>query len=233
MNKFIIFDTETTGLKVEVNQIGQLSYIVLDNELNILKSRNLYFKVKKVEDKASEINGLTVEKLEKLSGGKTFKDHSNEIFEDFNDAKVICHNVKFDMKFLTEEFSRIGVHFEVQDSFCTMLNYKDILKIKHERFGYKFPKLEEVMRYLKVSEKEIKKVLSLITDDKNIGYHDARYDIACTYIAYKYLKSNEGSNKSLSESNKNSATLNNEVSHNKNTFLETIKKYFSFLTKKK
>lgn len=47
MSKFIIFDTETTGLKAETNQIAQLSYIIADNDLNILKSKNFYFKVKK------------------------------------------------------------------------------------------------------------------------------------------------------------------------------------------
>ena len=188
MSKFIIFDTETTGLKVEVNQIAQLSYMIIDKELNILKSKNFYFKVKKVENKASEINGLTVEKLEKLSGGKSFKDFSEEIFKDFNNSKIICHNVKFDLEYLTEEFKRINMDLNVKGSFCTMLNYKDKLKIKHEKFGYKFPKLEEVIKFLDVKEDIIKNVLSVITDDKNVGYHDARYDIACTYMVFKYLE---------------------------------------------
>ena len=82
MSKFIIFDTETTGLKVEVNQIAQLSYVIIDSELNILKSKNFYFKVKRVEEMASKINGLTVDKLEGLSDGKTFRDCSDEIFYD-------------------------------------------------------------------------------------------------------------------------------------------------------
>ena len=56
------------------------------------------------------------------------------------------------MKFLTEEFNRVDMDLKVKDSFCTMLNYKDKLKIKHERYGYKFPKLEEVMNYLRVGE---------------------------------------------------------------------------------
>lgn len=188
MSKFIIFDTETTGLKVEENQIAQLSYIIIDSELRILKSENFYFNVEKVEKGASEINGLTVEKLKELSDGKIFKDYAYKIFNDFNDAKIICHNVKFDMSFLSEEFRRIDMNLKIKDSFCTMLNYRNKLKIKHEKYGYKYPKLEEVIKYLGVDEEIIRNVMSAITPDRNIGYHDARYDIACTYVVFKYLE---------------------------------------------
>ena len=200
MNKFIIFDTETTGLKVDTNQIAQLSYAIINSELEILKSKNFYFKVNNVEEEASAITGLTVDKLNILSGGKTFNDCSDEIFEDFNNANIICHNTKFDFGFIEKEFERINKKLVIKSSFCTMLNYKDKLKLRHHYYGYKFPKLEEVVNFLKIDKEAINNVLSIISDDNNIDYHDARYDIACTYLAFKSIGekySDEGFNEFL------------------------------------
>ena len=82
----------------------------------------------------------------------------------------------------------------------------------------------------------IKNVLSLITNDKNIGYHDARYDIACTYIAFKRLEDiqpNTEFNAYLEKPENKSLLLENQAIKKKKSLSEIIKGYFNFLTKKK
>jgi DNA polymerase III epsilon subunit-like protein len=70
--KYMVLDTETSGFKL--GQICQLSYITFDENFKILKTFNQYFVVESVDEWASNVHGLTVEKLKTLSGGKIFKD---------------------------------------------------------------------------------------------------------------------------------------------------------------
>jgi len=55
----VFLDTETTGL--EPGQIAQISYIISDDDLNIQKAENIYFKVKSMEPKAQSVHGLSIE----------------------------------------------------------------------------------------------------------------------------------------------------------------------------
>ena len=150
----IIFDTETTSLNPEYGQIAQLSYVKIDENNNVEFAKNYYFTVDHIEPGASETNGLTKELLEKFSDNKTFKDFSGEIYEDFSsETKIIAHNIEFDMKFLLEELKRLGKDINVFDEkeyFCTMQYYTDILNIEHSYYGVKFPRLDEVVSYLKI-----------------------------------------------------------------------------------
>ena len=185
MSKYIFLDTETSGLDWEEDRICQLSYLITSEELDILDAKNFYFYLNEVDDGASRIHGLTPSILKELSGGKVFADYSQEIAEDLKDSMVICHNTDFDLNFLAEEFRRIGVNDEIyKDCFCTMHAYTNILKLPHPYYYYKFPRLDEVVYYLNVSSNQIKSVIDK-SFEKSTGFHDSRYDVACTYLAYK------------------------------------------------
>ena len=189
MSKYIFLDTETSGLDPYEDRICQLSYLVTDEDLNILDAKNFYFYLEHVDDGASRIHGLTPDVLKELSGGKVFRDFAKEIAEDLKDSMVICHNTDFDLNFLAEEFRRIKVKDELyKDCFCTMHAYTNILKLPHPYYHYKFPKLEEVVYYLGIERKQIKDVINR-SFEKSSGFHDARFDVACTYLIYKeYLE---------------------------------------------
>lgn len=185
----IIFDVETTGLDEEINQICQLSYIKTDEKYNIEYAKNFYFKVDRMEYGARDIHGLSKELLEELSGGKTFKDCSGEIYEDFrNENKLyIGHNIEFDSKFLGKEFERLDLECEFlynyKKRFCTMHSYTGIATGYNAYYGdYKWPRLEEVLAYLKINIKDIKEKTKEIfsVDDTDIKAHDSRYDVVAT-----------------------------------------------------
>ena len=166
MERIVFLDTETTGLDFNNNQILQLSYIICDSKLNIVNSKNFYLDVDaEIEEGASAIHKITKEKIIELSQGRKFNDVAFEIYWDLNNSKVICHDTDFDLSFIK----------------------KDVLKIKNAH-GYKWPKLEEVIDFLKLDKKQLleesKKVFN--TND-NIEFHDARLDIYSTYVIYKEM----------------------------------------------
>lgn len=145
-----------------------------------------------MEHDAEEVHGLSVPLLRELSLGKTFKDNIDEIYHDINGADlVICHNSSFDIGFIRTEFIRAGKEFDFERSFCTMEHYTDILKIENY-YGYKWPKLEEVIDYLNISDETIKRTASRLFygEESDIGYHDSRYDVAATLEIYIITEEN-------------------------------------------
>ena len=188
MERIIFLDTETTGLDYNNNQILQLSYIISDLEANIIAAKNFYIDVDvEIEEGASSVHKITKEKIIELSGGKKFKDIASEVFWDLSNNKIICHNTNFDLSFIKEEFLRLNKKLDIKDSFCTMQYYTDILKI-HNYYGYKWPKLEEVIDYLKIDRNElVKEAKEIFNTNDNIKLHDARLDVYSTFAIYNTM----------------------------------------------
>ena len=189
--KKIIFDVETTGLNACENQIAQLSYIIIDEEFNIENAKNFYFSVDYVELGANAVNGLDEEILERLSEGKKFEDFAEEIYQDFLEADVwIAHNLEFDLKFLLQEFKRLNYDIDKLEEgkgyFCTMQSYTMFMQIPHDYYGLKYPRLDEVMRYLSIESIDIvDKVKDVFKcDGATASYHDSRFDVIATWKAY-------------------------------------------------
>lgn len=189
----LIFDTETTGLNACDEQIAQLSYIIINEKYEVKNAKNFYFSVDYMSAGASRVNGLSEDILNELSGGKKFKDFADEIYQDFINADVlIAHNLEFDLGFIEEEFERLNYNIDKLNKdkkyLCTMQTYTMLLQIEHEYYIYKYPKLSEVMSKLKISSKYISGIVSdtfRVSDNK---YHDARFDVIATFIAYKSLE---------------------------------------------
>lgn len=185
-HKKVILDTETTGLYPEYNQIAQLSYVILDKHNNIIDSKNYYFQVDHMESGAQSTYGLSVQLLRELSLGKEFKDHIDEIYHDINGADlIVCHNSNFNIGFINSEFNRVDNELTYKDKFCTMEYYTDILKIENF-YSYKWPRLEEIIDYLNITDETIKKSANRLFygEGNEIGYHDSIYDVAATSEIY-------------------------------------------------
>lgn len=190
----IIFDTETTSLNSKSGQIAQLSYIKINENNNVEFAKNFYFTVNHIEPGASKTNGLTEELLKKFSNNKTFEDFSNEIYEDFSkETKLVAHNIQFDMEFLLEEFKRVDKDtnvFNEKEYFCTMQYYTNILNIEHSYYGVKFPRLDEVVSYLKIKHDDISAETNEVFGSEGVTYHDARFDVVSTLNIYRYINFN-------------------------------------------
>lgn len=228
----IILDVESTGLDSENNYIAQLSYLIIGSEGQIAK--NFFFSVPKMEKGAEDTHGLSMSRLQELSGGKTFRDHADEILNDFRKCNLcIGHNISFDLKFIKKEFERLGIKINyIQDKiYCTMHEYTDILKLKRYKHNdYKWPKLSEVVNYLNLYEQKLldltQRMYHISSSDKFNGYHDSRFDVICTYMIYLAKEAEDNESKELvyytEKSNKN---VNIELKKSKNSILKDL---FSF-----
>ncbi|HKL11520.1 MAG TPA: 3'-5' exonuclease [Clostridia bacterium] len=179
--KALVFDTETTGLKP--GQICQLSYIIDDD--GEVQAKNFFFKVVYMEYAAYMIHGFTPGKLEDLSGNHEFKDSIEEINKDFTDADVlVAHNFSFDKMFMKKEFGRCKREFKFSSQYCTMRNLKETCELKRKDGEPKFPKLQELVHFMGVEEKEVLQKTRSLFESKAIAYHDARYDVTATYLSF-------------------------------------------------
>ncbi len=114
--KLIFFDTETTGLDPEENQIIEFSYEIVEGiiknekygwyELNIKEKKSIYIKTKNGQKLSSEIVNLTKITDEKLQEkGIDYTEAKNIIYDIFSqnqDGLFIAYNAVFDVSFIIE-----------------------------------------------------------------------------------------------------------------------------------
>ncbi|MEY4127980.1 MAG: hypothetical protein RL737_2169, partial [Bacteroidota bacterium] len=156
----LFFDTETTGLpenwKAPVTDLDnwprlvQLAYLVYDFDGNLIHSSNEIVKPNgfTIPVDASNVHGITTD-IANQRGSKI-----EEVFELFSihlkRAKVlVAHNMAYDEKIIGSEMIRLGMENTVdsKEKICTMESTVDLCKIDGP-YGYKWPKLEELHRFL-------------------------------------------------------------------------------------
>jgi DNA polymerase-3 subunit epsilon len=182
----LFFDTETTGLpknwKAPVTDLEnwprlvQLAYLVCDFDGNLIYSCNEIVKPNGfvIPADASKVHGITTD-IAYQRGSKI-----EEVFELFSihlkRAKVIvAHNMAYDEKIIGSELIRLGFEntLDAKEKICTMESTVDLCKIDGP-YGYKWPKLEELHRFL-------------FNHDFD-GAHDALADIQATAKCFWELK---------------------------------------------
>lgn len=174
----LFFDTETTGLpknwKAPVTDLDnwprlvQLAYLVYDHEGNLLYSANEIIKPQgfSIPTEASNVHGITTEIAHQK--GSNIKDVLEIFRMQLKRCDVIvAHNMAYDEKIVGSEFIRSGLEnlLDNKTRICTMMSTIDLCKIEGA-YGYKWPKLEELHRYLFNRDFE--------------GAHDALADIEAT-----------------------------------------------------
>lgn len=177
----IFFDTETTGLCP--GRIIQLSYVMLEN--GNVSAKNFFFYTSYIEYSASMVHGITVEKLAKLSNGRTFSEYVDEIQADFDRADLtVAHNFPFDFKFLSSEFQGQDRLFKYKESFDTMRYFTSYTQIPSARGrGFKYPKLTELANFFEVYDYDVLKCSMQLFNDAGKN-HDARFDVTQTYLCF-------------------------------------------------
>lgn len=186
--KKIFFDTETTSLNP--GQIGQLAFIVESNG-QVEAAKNYFFKVSEMDPSAEKVHKMSIEFLDKMSGGKTFAEQYEEFYPYFKEGKLIAHNIKFDEKFMSSELWRVGISFRPVDRQCTMEYFKEVLKIpaKNPRYGpYKNPNLGELVNALNINQDKVLAYSNKLFGAADISFHDARFDTTAMYVCTNIYK---------------------------------------------
>tara|TARA_B000000477_G_scaffold108984_1_gene101615 strand:- start:393 stop:995 length:603 start_codon:yes stop_codon:yes gene_type:complete len=190
---YIIFDTETTGLilkdssncyyhysnttKYENSRMIQISYEILDSELNVIIARNFYInETDKITN--SEFHNITTELLEKE--GIKMSQFCQIFTKDIHIcSKIIAHNLQFDYCILMSELYRFGFN----DIITKINNMKLICSmLKTKKFvchNNKYPKLIELYNYANNSK---------LTKLPNA--HNSIYDVVYLRISLIKLKQN-------------------------------------------
>ena len=146
--KYIVVDTETTGLLRDNPRMVSICWFVCDDKHEILKQS--YHVIKPdgftIPDSSIAVHRITNE--EAIRTGTDIKVVLRKFAQDLSDCNLlVAHNVDFDKAIISSELERHSIPSKIHliDSFCTMLKTTNICKEpKSWGSGYKWPKLEEM-----------------------------------------------------------------------------------------
>ena len=167
--KFLVFDTETTGLPKRKNAdpeetylfpyVVQLSWLIFNsgtNKVEALKDKIIRLPNNiRIPSRATEIHGITNERM--LEEGEPAEDVLNTFMRDVSSCTyLIGHNIKFDktmveVECIRNKCKRLSDYRKI--SFCTMIRGRNECCIEKEnpytkKTEYKYPKLIELHEYL-------------------------------------------------------------------------------------
>jgi DNA polymerase-3 subunit epsilon len=185
--RFLFFDTETNGLPLDYNKhsshtenwprLVQIAWIETTENGDILEEENYVIKPIgfEIKERSTEVHGITDDFAR--NNGAELKDVLRIFYPKIINADLIIgHNIKFDVNVVAAEYYRLFNKnpFDNKDTWCTMLNSVDLLKLQSYH-GFKWPKLSELYFF------------TFQTHLKNA--HDAGVDITATKeVFFKLLE---------------------------------------------
>jgi DNA polymerase-3 subunit epsilon len=164
----IFFDLETTGVDVVNSRIVQIACIKIDLDGNKEEKCMLIKPLIPIPKEASDVHGITDEKVE---NAPYFAHIAKALFEYFKDCDIAGYNSdNFDVPLLIQEFERCNIEFPTWE-----LNLVDVLK--YERL---------------LNPNNLGAVYERYTGNKLEGAHDALNDVRATLeILLHQIKSNQ------------------------------------------
>jgi len=185
MSKYIVFDVETTGLPKNYNiqpklfklwpHIVQFSWIVYDENKQHEKSFIIKPNNYEIPEKSVKIHNIT--NKDAIEKGTSLKTVLVEFMNDCNNVDyLVAHNASFDISVILAACYRTknNVTFLLNKKvICTMKSTTSICKLPG-KYGYKYPKLEELYIYL-------------FKDKPTVTLHNALEDAKITLKCYQEL----------------------------------------------
>lgn len=107
--RIVVFDTETTGLETENDDIIQIAAVEIIKG-NIGKTFEIYLKTKKNLEKTEQVHNITKEFL--LEHGVNARDALLKFNDFINGDVLLAHNLNFDWGILSSNYSRNQIKLE-------------------------------------------------------------------------------------------------------------------------
>ena len=190
-----IFDTETSGLPVtprygeyydywdlecyNCSRIVQISYIVSDDDYNIIEDSNTIIKRDRFNIDNSRFHGITNEISD--TEGIEFVEFSKTLYTSLKRCnRIVAHNIDFDINVLRSELYRYNLHYiiELIDTMrfiCTMKVTKRMVNATFKNsITIKDPNLKELYFYA--------------TGERMENHHNSYYDTLNLFTIIKKLK---------------------------------------------
>lgn len=176
----LLIDCEATALRG--GQICQIALLTLSGGERA--ARNYFFAVDDMSEGAQAVHGMSKAALDALSGGQRFADRADELLEALRHADLLVgHNISSDLRFLREEFSRIGRELPPGTVFYTMNYFTPITQLKRVFHTNRFkpPRLHELAEHYRLTPDRIADTARSLFGGGDAA-HDARCDVAALYL---------------------------------------------------
>lgn len=132
-NRFVVFDTETTGLDTKVDRILSIGAVgVIGNVIDISDSFEIFVSQEKFNSNTVEIHGI----LKNGGLSKTSEKESLEEFVNFlGNSIIVAHHAAFDMEMINEGLKRMQLPKLKNKSLDTGVLYKKLNGVQNKHFG--------------------------------------------------------------------------------------------------
>tara|TARA_Y200000002_G_scaffold379490_1_gene388846 strand:+ start:794 stop:1507 length:714 start_codon:yes stop_codon:yes gene_type:complete len=128
--RFIVLDTETTGLEVEQgHRIIEIGALLLEDRKKTDNHFHVYLNPERlVDEEAQKVHGISNKDLEDKP---KFSEIADEFLEFIQNSTLIIHNAPFDLGFLNNELNLISSSYPRLEEICEV---EDSLLIAREKY---------------------------------------------------------------------------------------------------
>ena len=196
-NKFIILDTETTGLEVQHgHRVIEIGAVLLNDRKKSEEHFHTYLNPSRlIDEEASKVHGIM---NEDLSDKPYFEDVAEEFLEFVDGSTLVIHNAAFDVGFLNNELKLASSKYPKLEEICEI---EDSLALAKEKFPGQRNSLDALANRFDIS-------------GYDRTFHGALLD--ANILADVYMSLTGGQSKFEFDSNNQP---NNDKSSSKNTIL--------------
>ncbi len=128
-SRFIVIDTETTGLDVrDGHRIIEIGCVAVDNFQVTGDSFHRYLNPEcAIDPQATVVHGL---RDQDVRNAPVFAEVAEEFLDYIRASEIVMHNASFDLEFLNEELRKAGHKQRIED-LCNVVDSLEIAQKKH------------------------------------------------------------------------------------------------------
>ena len=128
--KYIILDTETTGLEVEQgHRVIEIGAVLLNDRKKSEEHFHSYLNPERlIDEEASKVHGISNQDLEDKP---LFQEIAEEFLEFIQGSTLVIHNADFDIGFLNNELNLVSSKYPKLEEICEVI---DSLSLAREKF---------------------------------------------------------------------------------------------------
>ena len=128
--KFIILDTETTGLEVQQgHRVIEIGAVLLNDRKKSAKNFHTYLNPSRlIDEEATKVHGIM---NEFLLDKPYFKEVAEKFLEFINGSTLVIHNAAFDVGFLNNELKLASSKYPMLEEICEI---EDSLALAKDKF---------------------------------------------------------------------------------------------------
>jgi DNA polymerase III epsilon subunit-like protein len=162
----MVLDTETADLN---GDIIQLSYIIVDNDMNIVKKVNKYIIDRIPSSETVSIHNITINKLR--TKGSEFNDVINTFIKDLENVDyIVGHNVGYDLRVIVNNLRKYEITIITDNKVNNNIFSNILIKDTYQ-----------------MSKKSLEQLHQELFNAPVYGAHNAINDVLATFECYKKI----------------------------------------------